>query len=246
MSLKLWTNTINKIYLWANEIKKAYLGANLIYDKTVTPNWLLNNLVSYYPFDGNVEDVHGTNNWTSYWTSDVAGKIDRGRGFDWNNDYISGSSTSTAILDNDFSMSLWFNVDSSASSQGWLYKFWNRDMGIRWWNVTNNIQFQLYDWTTNAYLNTPVNKNEWVHLVCTRDKDVWMKMYINWTQAVSNNFTWNASSQSLTEYFWRNVSWVYFYWLLDEFWFYDKVLSDTEITELYNSWAWLSYDNFTS
>lgn len=226
----------------------------LSYDKfnaeiPVTSNWLLNNLVSYYKMDtnGSFPDVHGSNNGTiNGATFTASGKINWGYSFDWSNDSIALSQNSSTILDNDFSISIWFNINNSASSQWFLYKFWLRDIWIRWGNVTDNIQFQLFDWTTNAYLNTPVNKNEWVHWVFVRDKSSWMKIYINGVEQVSNNFTWNGSTISITEQIWRIATSQYYYWLLDELAFYSRVLTQTDVTNLYNSWAWKPYDEFTT
>lgn len=249
MSLKLWTTDINKIYLWSTEIKKAYLGATLVYDKTAVANWLLNNLVSYYKMDtnGSFPDAHGSNNGTiNGATFTASGKINWGYSFDWSNDNIVLSQNSSTILDNDFSISIWFNINNSASSQWFLYNFWLRDMWIRWGNVTDNIQFQLFDWTTNAYLNTPVNKNEWVHWVFVRDKSTGMKIYINGVEQVSNNFTWNASNVSRVEQIWRVLTQQYYYWLLDELAFYSRVLTQTDVTNLYNWWNGLGYWSFTT
>ena len=87
MSIKLWWIDINWLFLWNTEINKAYLWATEVYS-SVVPNWLLNSLVSYYEFENNVVDSHWINNWTDFWTSDVAWKILRGRSFDWINDFI--------------------------------------------------------------------------------------------------------------------------------------------------------------
>ena len=99
MSLKLWWTDINGLFLWSTKINQAYLWSTEVFSG-ITSNWLLNNLISYYEFENNVLDSEWSNNWTNFWTSDVAGIILRGRWFDWVNDYITISNISDYQSDN--------------------------------------------------------------------------------------------------------------------------------------------------
>lgn len=153
--------------------------------------------------------------------------------FNGSSTYIINPSTSWTILDNNFSISLSFKVDSSASSQWFLYSFWERDLWIRWGNVTDNIQFQLFDWTTNAYLNCPVEKNKYYEAVFVRDKINWMSIYLNWVLCASNSYTWNALSLlTRNEQVWRREVVQYFKWQIWLVKIYNKALSQEEINSI--------------
>lgn len=252
MSLKLWTNDISKAYIGSTEVSKAYLGSTLVYSST-PPNWILNNLVSYYKMDtnGSFPDAHWSNPWTINWASfTVNGKINWGYDFDWVNDYVDLNNNLWLLLDWDFTFSSWVYIDSTISADWFIYDFWNRDIWFIWRNATSEMQFLLFDWTTDAFLNTSVTKNTWVNCIFTRDKVSWMKIYINWVESISNSFTWNANTlTNRSDSIWSRLnSWVwsfYYKWGLDELWLWNKVLTQTEITALYNSWNGLEYWSFT-
>lgn len=248
MPVNLWNTSINKLYLWSTEVTKAYLWSTQVFPPIVS-NGLLNNLVSYYKADTSwsFPDAHGSNNGTiNGATYTASGKINGAYSFDGIDDYVEFNNNNIATLDNNFSIQLWFNIDNVETTQGFLYKFWLRDIWIRWGNVANNIQFQLYNWTTTPYLNTPVSKNVWNHIVCVREKSLWMKLYLNGILSANNLFTWNANSTPWNDRIWGHWNQTLFiHSLIDEVWFWDVALNSNDVTALYNSWNWLSYNNFT-
>lgn len=194
-------------------------------------------LVLDLPLDGNANARVG-NNWTATnmtWVWADRWYVSEVGSFNGSNSYIINPSTSWTILNNDFSISLSFKVDSSASSQWFLYSFWERDLWIRWGNVADNIQFQLFDWTTNAYLNCPVEKNKYYEAVFVRDKINWMSIYLNWVLCASNSYTWNALSWwGRNEQIWRVATSQYFKWQIGLVKIYNKALSQEEIDALYS------------
>jgi hypothetical protein len=256
MSLKLWTTDINKIYLWSTEINKAYLGATLVYDKTTPSNWLLNNLVSYYKMDtnGSFPDAHGSNNGTiNGATFNTNWIINWCYQFDWTNDYID---LNFSWIYDDYSISMWVYIESPLNKWG---LFWSYNT-----STLNRIQLEILDppniqirdqrnWSLSTLVsNSALNLNEWYHIVITSKRNWLMRMYINWvlqsqTSSVTNtpvNLTWLDFAFN-----WLNLNWSVIDFTFDrqdELWFWTKELNQTDVTNLYNSWAWLSYDNFTT
>lgn len=243
MSLNLWNTSVNWLFLGNTEIKKAYLGATLIYDKTVVPNWLLNNLISYYEFENNVLDSHWSNNWTDNWTSDIAWKILRGRSFDWANDYVL---TWNIVWGNSqVSISCWVFMDSVT---------WIRPIMSDWATGTNEFLLRVNWGTLQWFLETSTaqyNLNTdtlttwiWYNIVATYDWAI-MKTYVNWTQSVSTLAATGTIKASPNDYIWR-YSTLYFDWIIDELWVWSTWLTQVNIDDIYNSWIWLAYSDFTS
>lgn len=264
MSIKLWNTTINKMYLWSTEIKKAYLWSTLIYDKTATPNWLLSNLVSYYKMDtnGSFLDAHWSNNGTINWASYTAsGKINWGYDFDGINDYV----TIWDIYSWSGSFTIWFWFNSDVSAISWDYNILWRYSNNSWfdtsrcyyWGFWNNqLQWKWSTWTTSGANNTlTINQafTPWVWYYVIFELDDIAKVarfYLNWVLHTSQWFTWNVSKStqatqnfSIWNRFYNANEW--FNWKIDEIGIWNWVLT-TKSIDIYNSGAWLSYDNFTT
>lgn len=265
MSLKLWLTEINKIYLWSTEINKAYLWNTLVYDNTATPNWLLNNLVSYYKCDTSwsFPDAHWSNDWTiNGATYTASGKINWAYDFDWVNDNV--NFWNTILSASALSISMWINLGADTWWQQWLMSQESGTLAstnsfyFRWLRLTSttwywNFGYRTTSWTfSEAGNTTPITipTSQWVHLVAIQDTPWWeLKLYVNWVQswsttAISLNRANSATNLRIWQRAWWN--WSYVNWQLDEIWIWNWVLTSDQVTALYNSWAWLSYDNFTT
>ncbi len=249
--IKLWSTDINKIYLWPTEIKKAYLGSTLIYDKTATPNWLLNNLVSYYKMDTNWSflDAHWSNDWTiSGATYTASGKINWWYDFDWVNDCI--EATIDIWSTTNFSVMQWINADDlSIFAQRTFarWSFWN-DLAIQvFQSKIRAIIWQDWWWVSISWQTWTISTNTWYNLLITYD-GINLKIYLNGALSVNTAFSTSIASWPVLSSIWcdTNEDKEYFDGTIDETWFWSRVLSQTDVDTLYNSWAWLSYDNFTT
>jgi len=224
------------------------------------PNWLLNNLVSYYEFEENVLDSHWSNNWVDSWTSDTAWKIWRARSFDWANDKV--SLLSPADLDNIFawwwSFVTWFNVDSLWGANSWrlLDKWpWLTLAFMSWTNKVyfgRNFSSAVWQWYANFALSFT---DTWYHLIIVYNEDSTANnptIYINWisrsivetntpsgtatSDASWNMNIWNRDDQARA-----------FDWKIDETWFYtSRMLSSDDALALYNSGDWKPFSEFTT
>lgn len=247
MSINLWNTPINKIQLGSTEINKSYLGNNLIYDNTIPPNWLLNNLVSYYKMDtnGSFPDSHWSNNGSIFWSTFIASAvINWGYNWDWINDYI--TTPMSAPWTWDFSFQCWIRTTTTnarvalSSQQAWQWYF----------SLINNsnwtVSFRITDsWTVNAISNV-INDWSWHHVVWTRSWNT-IRIYTDWVLRDTQTKSWNITWSTL---YWGNFSTlvgsVYYQWDEDEWAFWNRELSLSDVQALYNSWAWLSYDDFTT
>lgn len=258
MSLKLWTNDISKAYIGSTEVSKAYLGSTLVYS-SIPPNWLLNNLVSYYKMDtnGSFPDAHWSNNWTINGASFTTnGKINWAYDFDGVNDWIDTWASFNATWA--FTISWYFKSSLTWWTTDKIFYYWNIDNSP---NIYESIQLQIinsgkveyidYDWvntiitsswtyTDNLYHSFMIIDNWTTVEVFIDNVSIWSwtsrKPLITWT----NLFLWK---------FWSNrwgISWDFFSGSIDEFWIWQTNLDTTRRNAWYNSWNWLSYDDFTT
>jgi len=219
-------------------------------------NWLLDDLVSYYKADtsGSFPDSHWSNNWTisgAIYTS--SWKINWWYNFDWINDNINiWTMYSEFNWSSTISVSSWFNRQKLAPNH--IFRKRSADLILRtnyniWQNSwpsflvnTNNWGKDIIYWT-----NTTIPQNAFYHYVWVFN---WtsIKLYVNWVLQVSDTFAASTISWNNTNNLkiWANWTSQYSKWIIDETWFWNRELTQADVTALYNSWNWLSYDNFTS
>lgn len=246
--MSLWGWAINSAYLWETSVFGWWW---------VTPppsNWLLNDLISYYKMDtnGSFPDAHWSNDWTiNGATYTASGKINWGYDFDWVNDYV--SIPNNVNLDNDFTIATWFNTDVLDSNLHFIYTwFKTKNISLELRGAESLCNFQVTDALSVAHkVSIPyssLSAGTWYHMVWTRSTTDGLELFINWVSIDTDTFTWAWSSLSLDNRIWAHGSlWSrYFNWPIDETGFWQTILTQTQITALYNSWSGLSYDSFTT
>lgn len=122
---------------------------------------------------------------------------------------------------------------------GWWASFWV------WWTSWKPTIYCKNKWWAWYSASTTVSDNVWHHIVLLIDSSS-IKIYVDNTLSLNQTVAWTRSAWDRTLRIWnRYVSapaYYLCYWgLMDEFWRWSRVLTTTEITELYNWWAWLSY-----
>ena len=234
---------------------------------TWTSNWLLNNLVSYYKCDTNwsFPDAHWSNNWTINGATYTASwKINWAYSFDGVNDYVTITSASLSLTT--FSISCFIKRDTTATSSTddlIISKDWDASWTLenyfirlwRWKDTANwYIDFWFHNWSAYVTLitDTAVITDTNFHLITityNNTTSTWV-IYIDWVAVKTWTLSWTPITATWPLDIWRAVStydWNrYFSWIIDEVWIWDTVLTNTQITTLYNSWAWLSYNDFTT
>ena len=199
---------------------------------------LTTNLVSYYKLDANSNDSVWSNNWTGTAISYVSGKISNCASFNGTSSKITW--LPTIPNNNNFSINLWMYDSGSISVD------MNMMADVWWWyfilsshDDTSDSKFKInfFDtWWKVLKETTGHSLNTWIMYTIT----VWawtLKLYKNWN--LDNSLAvWNLISIANALQLWQNANTRWYNWLLDEVWIWPFALSYTEVTELYNSWAW--------
>ena len=214
-------------------------------------NPLWDGLLAYYTADNTPTDALGTNNLNAINGANYGtGVINQGFNFDGVNDYYDAGN----VLDFDgstpFSFSIWINPTFvgnsniiskwSASNTGYIIFF---SSGKIRFNLSNNIATnQVRIQTVNTY------SVGWQHFVFTYDGSKsasGLKIYRNavlQSVTVLNNTLTGSTSTTDSFSLGQNVSSVGWYQgIMDEIPVFEKELTPTEITELYNSGAGKQY-----
>jgi len=263
MSIKLWTGAINGLFLWSTTINKAFLGTVEIFS-TSLPNWLLTDLLSYWKADTNwsYPDAHWSNPWTINWaTFDASWKINWDYNWDGINDNI--DFWNTTLSSSTLSISLWAKLGADTGAQQWIIsqESWtlaaNSSFFLRWINVSSTTwywDFWYRDtswWFPVVWDSTPIAipTSAYVHLVVVQDTP-WgtLKLYVdnvlNDTIVIGLNRANNTTNLRMMCRAWWTSSCVN--GKIDETWIWNTALTSDDVSALYNAWAWLSFDNFTT
>ena len=210
---------------------------------------LTDKCIAYYKCDtgswSTLFDSVGNNHLSINGATWTTGKIGNWLSFDWVNNYV-GSDDS--IVSPIFSLSFW--------AKGWG---WWAILGDSWRPVNCFTGFIVFDdfsiyistsgegcWIEKTTLESNYTPTGWYeHIVLTRDGPTW-RLYINGSLQNSANlpfnngnndrFTigaaWNSWSGNYERY--SNTD-------IDEVWIWNRALTSTEVSELYNSWDGLQY-----
>jgi hypothetical protein len=206
-----------------------------------------NGLVAYFPFNGNANDESGHgNNLTvnnAILTTDRFGNANKAYSFNGINAYLSLSSFNGINPGNSVhTISGWIYISQLPPSSGraWPLLFGNAGTNTsELWILGNEGTYAIgfYDIIT---FSTTATVGVWTHVCVTYDGSA-IKGYINGqlVQTISAS-NWNLSGIPLT--FAKAVSTYpaekFFQGSMDDFRFYNRVLSDAEIQVLYHEGGW--------
>jgi len=220
--------------------------------KAVALNPLWNNLKAYYTADNTPNDALGVYNGTltngaTYGT----GKINNGFSFDGVNDYVDLGFGYRRSKTESFTYSFW----ASINNLGTLTILSNSADNGHFLHIDNAYIWMQIGFSGGSYLKTrttsPISLSTLTHIVVTYDGTSSyssFKYYINGTSnttvGVNNtlgaNDTPNPSAYNLN--IGRRPSGNYYFsGIIDELAIFDRVLTPTEITQLYNSGAGKQY-----
>jgi len=212
---------------------------------------LTSGLIAYWKLDessGNASDSVGgytaTNNSVTY----SAGKINNWGDFDWTTSWLSLSSDLWLNgSSQNYSYSLRARPTSNMSAQTVFFN--NVDATFHNYNY---IEFYLWamrlirvrGWVAADVLNVTqaMNGSTWYHIVWTYNWTT-LTLYINgtsiWTASSTGNWTSGYSDQSSIG---ADVAWsTKFNWKIDEVWVWNRAITSTEVTSLYNWWSGIQY-----
>ncbi|MFC2152862.1 LamG domain-containing protein, partial [Bacteroidota bacterium] len=208
--------------------------SHLAFSQTLTDG-----LKSYYNFDetsGNLIDSHGTNDGTVYGgiTTNITGKVNTGYDFDGSDDYIDLGTNFD--FTNGYTLSFWANIDVIGDDA-----FISQGYGIICWLVSGQIRFYQSGSARATVSSSDVPLNQWFHIAFVWDQST-CKVYINGAEKASGNCTAAPYHPHISVKVGHYSNTNYSYdGSLDELGIWEKALSETEISELYNSGNAIAY-----
>ena len=194
---------------------------------TTAPYYPTDGLVSYFSLDGNLKDAEGntpdgTNNGSATFTTGKSGSAITLNGTDQYIDF----NRKTYKNGNNLSISLWFKKSSNATLQ---YFVLCNDFGV----FTNNGYIGLFIGTSGGNnAEGTFTYDTWTHFVGTFDgTDI--KAYINGVLVETTNNPGDITGSDRFLVFGKLLT---YYWAgsIDELFIYNKTLSQSEVTQLYN------------
>ncbi|MDD5570625.1 MAG: YCF48-related protein, partial [Bacteroidales bacterium] len=220
---------------------------------------ITNGLVAYYPFNNNANDESGYgNNGTLFGPSSVADKNSKSNSaynFDGVDDYILINDPVPPVLQiqNEITLSAWIYATQypatnrllliagsqyDVSGHGATIFLDGRINSDGQTSPTGHIHFQIGDGTWHvSNSNSQVPLNQWVHIVATRKANENAKIYYNGVLQPSTSFAWTGSVSYTGAYFaigrQRDYTDRFFKGTIDEVRVYNRALSGTEVSSLY-------------
>ena len=196
-------------------------------------------MVSWWPGDGNANDIIGGNNGTlKGGVTFDAGKVDQAFSLDGASrveipNVINGL--------NQLTIDAWFLYTNSYNWR-WIYGSgpdWT-DVGAAIYANSNIIRYHFAT-SSGSFMDngsTPLTLNTWYHFAMTYDGST-VKGYINGQIDFTSNITGTVSTnrqQAIGAGFWNNLE--YFSGLIDEVEIFNRALSAEEIRAIYNAGLW--------
>lgn len=225
---------------------RSFLG---VIQKYSIPSTLWNSLVHYYTGDSTPNDSLGVYNGTLVNGATYAtGKINNAFSFDGVNDYLSTSVTSSINYANAHTFSCWVRPSSVSGTQ--IFMGFNtaspNGSAIGFRNGGNLTFFKGFvDGEVNSTTNLAINT--WYHIVGVYKGNSFgsnnVLLYVNGSLVHTGTLTQTSVSWKLFIGSNSGGSGGYFNGLIDECAVWSKVLTATEITELYNAGAGKQYLN---
>jgi hypothetical protein len=221
------------------------------------PEPLLNNLVSYWSFDVNVNDIHGINNGNNNGATLETGKINNCFSFDGVDDYI--KLNNDILMQSNKTISMWLYLNSAkthalinqggvSNNRGWYFAALS-DMNLRFTGSNTSYDSGLRSRITT---NSPLSLATWHHVVlvfdssnqeayfyvdgvlCPDDGGVIYSSY-NLASVDANIGTYNDTNGTINTI--ANG-------LIDEVGIWDRLLTEDEIKRIYNNGNGLEYNKF--
>ncbi len=218
-------------------------GLNLINDA---------NLVSYFPFENSILDEKSNNNLTNTGSTDSAsGKFGHGRNFALaSSQYLKKTTRVGAPTGNGaFSMSAWFNFNSSATSKAIMAigvdGASNTVAGL-YLDLNGLLRFEAGGGTNACNAFVVLSPGSWYHAVATYDGAGTSKLYINGVLIkTTTSLTYNLSVGDLNIGSWVNNT-AFFDGSIDDVALFSRALTLAEVVYLSNNSLSSSTSAFTT
>jgi len=205
---------------------------------------LTNNLVSYYNFEGNLNDTgaagtvtdNGINSGVSFSTDSKVGT--QSGDFSGTGDHFKISVSADNQFTGDFTIAYWFKYDASGraitvNKRPFTATDGNSDV---YFDLGEEIKIALFDKTVLFEDSSNLNDNNWHHIAISAKENVDATAYLDGspfdTESIGSiNFDSNDYLIGIK----RTDAFENFNGLIDDLRFYDTALSDSEMQDLYNA-----------
>lgn len=206
---------------------------------------LLNGLVSYYKLNGNSNDSLGVNNGVDTDITYVAGKIKQAASFNGSTSYINIGNQANFSGASEFTIAAWLDTNVLDSLNHFAVSKW--DSEAQWiLRLGSNNLFQFY-WNDGATESIAANGvtmavNQWYYVVATfkiGEQNIYVNNILYGTSALTGQIVASTNNVmiGIQDTGLNNP----FNGLIDEIGIWNRVLSQREITQLYNGGRGLSY-----
>lgn len=242
---------LDDIGIWNRALTQSEITA--LYNQTPTSvlpsNVPTAGLVAYYPFNGNANDASGNgNNGTvngATLTTDKIGSLNSAYSFD-GNDWVESTISSIPTGSSPRTISIWTNATNTTNTSGrtafhYGINTTNNRFCILQWPLQPVVVAQANDACSNCSGTTTINpssvqSNQWNNFIVTYDGTT-MKFYINGVISFQSARTYNTtySSFKIGKSIDTHLSGEYFTGKLDDIGIWNRALTQSEITALYNN-----------
>jgi len=221
------------------------------YTKSITvsnsPVDLSQNLLHYYPLNGDLLDVVGNNHFTNYGSIDAIGKIENGRKFNENTTGQFAQAASISLT-SAASMSFWvYSFQDHPQSTGVLFKAYGSPHGDQsifgCQAFENTLYLSAQGSSTGVGVHLEITHNEWHHVVLVFDgQNQIMKAFLDGTKTeIPTGFSTLYNPTSKIKMGMQKSAGRSFKGKLDEIGYWNRVLNDAEAAVLYNGGNGLAY-----
>jgi len=223
-----------------------------IYNINNNPGWT-NNLVGYWPFEGDLSDKSGNNNngtsiGTIGTTGFVSGKINQALSLSGTN-YIEIPDSLSLDITDQITLEAWVypNTWNDSYENSILTKAGDNDYGV--WNLhyktedDHGFRFELNNGAVdnvNVFETPPAPPSspaQWYHVVGVYDGST-MSLYLNGiltnSKAVAGPISTNDDPLRIGKQLWWGATYSYWDGLIDEVKIYNRALNASEVLEHYN------------
>ena len=193
---------------------------------------LTTDLIGYFPFDGNTNNLFKKDTITQNNITYTTGKVNQAAVFNGTNSYLSFENPFFSTLIG--SVSLWayhndYDDFSRPFSDGGGYTYFEQNTF-----PTNRLYFWVYTGLGESVSST-YNLNEWTHWVATWGNNT-LKLYKNGVLVDTNDNVVLVINSSYNTYIGQNgIGTGYFNGMLDEVAYWNRTLSLYDVQQLYNS-----------
>lgn len=232
-----------------------YYGLINSMNRVLPSNTLWNSLTSYYTADNTPNDAKGSNNGTLINGATYAtGKINNSFSLDGVNDYVSLPNNSFNYS-GDFSVSFWMKTSNVVPYKVLMsnFNYLGADLFYGWViaHTASSIQIELYNGTSTIpnlkSVEFTIASNTWHNVILVRKGSLGSSIYIDNVLKASNTNTNNptypatANARIGCEGHGTSNNYYFYNGLIDEVGVWNRALTTTEITELYNAGAGKQY-----